>query len=307
MLLTTRHSGEAVIGLYTSGDLYEWTAQAPLYSEASPLNLEVPEFLLLESEGYLIYSDQRDESRQVRHLVHNAGTDAWEYPEYDALDGHAFYAARSAGPDSDRVLFGWVPHKFGYANSGVLRWGGDVVAHQVHKADDGTLAVSLPEKIKQTVTTASDWTPILEEGSVQINEATVTLGADSNFATASVNGVTRISAGLSGYTEGSAFGVQFVNSETDVRAFVEIDTQSETVSFFFKGDQNNPQVPRVTAPLTGAGSISIELLIDTDLEYGVLYVNDYRALTFRIYELKDYSVGFYSEDGLVISDMVRFE
>lgn len=44
-------------------------ARRALYSEASQLNLEVPDLFSEGGDWFLLYFDQRDNSRQVRYLT----------------------------------------------------------------------------------------------------------------------------------------------------------------------------------------------------------------------------------------------
>ncbi|UYN98954.1 MAG: hypothetical protein KIT02_13585 [Devosia sp.] len=137
MLLTTRQAGDAAIGLYTSDDLGVWTPADPLYVEASPLNLEVPDLFSEGDYWFLLYSDQREEARQVRYLTAAQSGGPYAYGPYDALDGRAFYAGKSAGAGEQRLLFGWVAHKSLRKDAMSLVWGGDLVVHGLRRTADG--------------------------------------------------------------------------------------------------------------------------------------------------------------------------
>jgi len=306
LLITTRYESKAAIGLYTSDDLQVWDARSPLYVEESPLNLEVPEMLTLDGEDYLLYSDQRDESRQVRHLVDNHN-DGWEYPEYDALDGRAFYAARTAGPENEKILFGWVPHKYGLSNTGDHRWGGDIVTHQIITSLDGGLSVSLPNSLAEQIDNPLDWQPTWESGDVSVEGTSISLSDNSALVGDRISGIRRLTATLTGYTEGAPFGIQFRNEDTGVESFIEFDVLNESVGFFFTGDQENPESPSVSSPLSGEDSVQVELWLNPELDYGVIYINDHRALTFRFYEMDSYGFGFYATDGLEVKSLEVFE
>ena len=147
MLLTTRHEGQAAIGLYTSPDLSGWEAAPPIFVEDSPLNLEVPDLFSEAGEWFLLYSDQRDGSRQVRYLTAADSAGPYAYGAYDALDGRGFYAGKSAGTGDERLLFGWVAHKNLRKDGMSFVWGGDLIAHALRRSESGALAVSLPAGI----------------------------------------------------------------------------------------------------------------------------------------------------------------
>lgn len=306
MLLTSRYNSQAAIALYTSPDLDTWTAEAPLYQEDSNLNLEVPDLLQLAGDEYLIYSDQRDDSRQVRHLVSD-GSGGWEYPAFDALDGRGYYAGRSAGPENSKLLFGWVPHKSGTVDSGRSRWGGDLVVHQLGKTETEELAVSLPEMIRTETSTAVALNVASSGEGASFDSGNVSLVGDTSVMFESVSQLTRIELAIDQFPADEAFGLAFKDPNNGRTAQVEFDVSEDEVRFSLDGVRENPLDPAVLAPLVEGESINLELLLDPVLEYGVVYINDFRALTFRFYELDQYDIGLYSKAGLTATSVQRFE
>lgn len=312
MLLTSRYSDQtssdqAAIGLYTSPDLDQWQAQAPLYTENSPLNLEVPDLLSLDGGEYLIYSDQRDASRQVRHLVPDAAGTGWEYPAFDALDGKGFYAGRTAGPATEKLLFGWVPHKLGRTDAGLSRWGGDIVAHQLKTNSTGELVVQLPDKLTTGLaapaTTTIDW----QRGDVSASGNNVTITGDGAFTQEPATDVVRLHMQLTQLPTNSHFGLQFRDPVTEKMAEVNFDPVNNRVGFHFENGEQNPQAPWVGVPLDQWSTIDLDVVLHPVLEYGVVYINDYRALTFRFYGLENYSVGVFSLSGIEVNALERFQ
>ncbi|NHN36341.1 hypothetical protein G8764_03445 [Pseudomaricurvus alcaniphilus] len=241
MLLTSRYAGEAAIALYTSTDLSTWVAADPLYTENSNLNLEVPDYFNLGEEGdltpFLVYSDQRDGSRQVKYLSENFGV--WSIPENDALDGKYFYAGRTAGDDSERLMFGWVADRNTRDDSGTLGFGGDLIAHQLTKSATGELKVSLPEKIRAGLQTVADTAMVSKSGDVTGDAPVIDLGANSSFALAAANEVNRLELEVSSSTAEAVFGIQFtriVEKEGEMveeRVAIQIDAQDDEAEFFF--------------------------------------------------------------------------
>ncbi len=306
MLLTSRYNDQAAIALYTSTDLNSWQPQAPLYTEASPLNLEVPDLLRLDSGEFLIYSDQRDASRQVRHLVPDTAGTGWVYPAYDALDGKGFYAGRTAGPATEKLLFGWVPHKLGRTDAGLSRWGGDLVVHQLKTNDLGDLVVQLPAKLEAGLATPASASVDWQSGNVTDNGSSLTITGDGAFTRGPVNGVTRIQMQLTQMPIDANFGLQFRDPATEQTAFITFDPVNNHVGFHFENDVNNPQAPWVEVPLDQWSTIELDVVLNPDLEYGVVYINNYRALTFRFYGLEKYSAGVFSRSGLQVDLLERF-
>lgn len=306
MLLTSRYNGEAAIARYTSDDLQDWTAEAPLYQESSELNLEVPDLLRYPDSEFLVYSDQRNDARQVRHLVPD-GAGGWTYPAHEALDGRGFYAGRSAGPEADKLLFGWVPHKLGRVDSGVFRWGGDLVTHEVYVNASDDLAVKLPDALVAALASEKATEPNWQSGSVTVDGDTLTLQGDSAFTLAPATELTRLSLTLNSVPASGDFGVYFRDSEGAKQAFVALNAETGQARFALDATAGNPNDPVVSLPLEAGESVAFDILLDPVKEYGVVYVNDFRALTFRFYELEDYDIGLYSRSGLAVTALSRFE
>lgn len=296
MLLTSRYASQAAIGLYTSDDLSEWTPQAPLYTENSPLNLEVPDYFSLDGMPFIVYSDQREESRQVKYLM--PGGASWTRPDYEALDGRAYYAARSAGPAGERLLFGWVAHNDGRTDEGSPEWGGNLVVHQLGQVD-GQLAVSLPQRLRDGLAAAQSTEPAWTEGGVGGGGGgSLTLDAGAAFTLDAFGNRNRLSFGASSGNAESVFGIRLRPVvEGGVDAYVEIDAANDRAEFYFDGEKGRASNPVVNVPLDLVQGVDIEVMLDPTAGVGTVYMNGFRALSFRLYALADYQVGVYAASG----------
>jgi sucrose-6-phosphate hydrolase SacC (GH32 family) len=305
MLITSRYQSQAAIGLYTSDDLNSWAPAAPLYTEVSPLNLEVPDYFYIEQIPFIVYSDQHDNARQVKYLQQFG--DEWVKPAYEALDGKAFYAARTAGSADERLLFGWVAHKNGRNNSGEPVWGGDLMVHQVHKLENGELVVALPEKLRTGLATPVELALVSSEGDVTDNVTSIDLAANARFNWAESALKNRFSMHVTSSDAGASFGIHLRHAESGALAFINIDAANDRASFYLEGDAANPDNPVVSLPLNALDGIDMEVLLDPAAGVGAVYINNYRALSFRLYGLKEYQVGVYSgAESISVSDLARF-
>lgn len=280
MLLTTRRNGQAVIGLYTSPDLDRWTAALPLYAEASPLNLEVPDMFREEGEWFLLYSDQRDASRQTRYLKAALSAGPYAYAPYDALDGRGFYAGKTAGTGANRLLFGWIAHRRGRSDDAEFEWGGDLVAHAVRRTSDGMLAVDIAGPVARQFTTMV---------------RRLSLGTPSADA---VTKGTLVTADMT-VRAGDRFGVRFAGSGVG-GATMEIDQTGGKARFVVGG--RTIDAPAVEFPASTDGRYHLDLLLDPRQGFGVLYINRFRALSFRYYDLRGTVPTFYADGGFVSLD-----
>ncbi|WP_342249158.1 hypothetical protein [Sphingomonas sp. OTU376] len=280
LLITTRKNGQAAIGRYTSSDLDHWTAAPPLYTETSPLNLEVPDFFREGSDWFLLFSDQRDAARQTRYLKAASSSGPFAYGPFDALDGRGFYAGKTAGTGADRLLFGWVASRRDRRDDTELVWGGDLVAHAIRRTDSGALAVDIAAPLAQQFVTT-----------------TRRLSPGAPVADPVVQG-SRIMVDLS-VRPGDKFGFRFTrNGAAD--AVAEIDSASQQASFVIGGRSGD--APRVAIPSSADGRYHLELLLDPRQGFGILYINHFRALSFRYYGLSGTVPTAYAEGGLITLD-----
>jgi hypothetical protein len=223
------------------------------------------------------------------------------------LDGKAFYAARTAGNQDERLLFGWVSHKQGRSDTGVSIWGGDLMVHQLHKMDDGQLAVSLPEKYRTGLSAAQAADIVWTRGAVAGAEESVTLAANSAFTLASSTQKNRLAFSVKSENEHAQFGIELRNPATNQRVVIAVDAANDLAKYYREGDAANPDNPVVAVPLDITEGINIEVLLDSQAGVGAVYFNNYRALSFRLYGLPEYEVGVYSgADAIAVTDLERF-
>ncbi|EJL36950.1 beta-fructosidase, levanase/invertase [Caulobacter sp. AP07] len=275
MLLATRHESKAAIGLYTSPDLARWTAAPPLYAEASPLNLEVPDLFPEGGDWFLLYSDQR-QARQVRYLTATHGAGGYAYGPYDALDGRGFYAGKSAGTGESRLLFGWVAHKSQRQDAMDFVWGGDLVAHAVRRTGPGTLAVSLPGDIARQFDTER----------ATLSPTALEIGAADRAL--------RVRADLR-VKPGQRLGVAFNETASGRASTIVLDTAKGEAAFLYDGDPAH--APRVAFPPDADGRYTFDLVVDPRLGLGVIYINDFRALSFRYYRVGETTLSLFADGG----------
>ncbi|MDZ4079719.1 MULTISPECIES: glycoside hydrolase family 32 protein [Hydrocarboniphaga] len=308
MLITTRHSSQAAIGLYTSTNLSNWSAEPPLYIEASPLNFEVADQFTLGDTPYIVYSDQRDASRQVKYLQQSGAN--WIKPSFDALDGKWFYAARSAGTAGERLLFGWVPHTVGRVDHAGPDFGGSLMVHQVASLGSGALAVSMPQRIRDGLAAIQPIAMEWSAGGVSAIGTTVNMEANSAFTLAELGVKNRMAFKVTSANAGSTFGIQLrreISGQPDERAFLKIDASADKAEFYFQGEEGAASNPKVAVPLDSSDGIDIEVLLDPVAGVGAVYLNRNRALSFRLYALANYQVGLFSNaDGLTVTDLSRY-
>jgi beta-fructofuranosidase len=162
MLLAARtrssYSRGGCVGLCVSNDLQHWQAKPPIYAPNLYLSApECPDLFQIGDWWYLVYSTYTD--RFVTQYRMSRSVDGpWIAPTEAALDGRAFYAAKTGSDGEKRFLFGWNPTRTenvfewnppGYAGKdfNTWDWGGHLVVHEIVQATDGTLQVRLPDRV----------------------------------------------------------------------------------------------------------------------------------------------------------------
>ena len=153
MLLAARLTGASeknggCVGLCTSDDLVHWEAKQPFFNPESYMTHECPDLFRMGDKWYLVYSTFSE-----KFVTHYRCADTihgpWIAPVEDTFDGRAFYAAKTAMVDDERMAFAWVPTKRGDNDFGQYEWGGTLIAHKVQRQPDGRLTVRPPKALEK--------------------------------------------------------------------------------------------------------------------------------------------------------------
>jgi hypothetical protein len=65
--------------------------------------------------------------------------------------------------------------------------------------------------------------------------------------------------------------------------------------------------PSVNLPLDATTGINLDIYMNPNLGVGSVYINNYRALSFRLYDLKLNHVGVFTQDSAInISNLKRY-
>ncbi|WP_104088698.1 glycoside hydrolase family 32 protein [Arthrobacter sp. GMC3] len=154
MLITARHAqGPArrrgVIAQCTSSDLENWKPAPPFWDPRRYIAHECPEVFQWGDWWYLVYSEF-SEAFTTRYRMARSLAGPWIAPEYDSLDGRAFYAAKSAARDGRRFFFGWIASREGGNDDGAWQWAGTMSVLEAEQREDGTLAFHPAHELRDT-------------------------------------------------------------------------------------------------------------------------------------------------------------
>ncbi len=154
MLITARHNSgperrRGVIAQCTSTDLAHWEPVEPFWDPRRYIAHECPEVFQWGDWWYLVYSEFSD-AFTTRYRMSRTLNGPWIVPEYDTLDGRAYYASKSAARDGRRFFFGWIASKEESRDEGAWQWAGTLSVLEAEQKADGTLAFHPPEEFRST-------------------------------------------------------------------------------------------------------------------------------------------------------------
>jgi beta-fructofuranosidase len=152
MLIAARHTSgpdrrRGVIAQCVSRDLQHWSPTEPFWDPRRYVMHECPEVFQMGDWWYLVYSEF-SEAFTTRYRMSRSATGPWTVPQYDSLDGRAYYAAKSAERDGRRLFFGWIATREGDTDAGAWQWAGTLSVLEAVQQSDGTLGFRvLPELV----------------------------------------------------------------------------------------------------------------------------------------------------------------
>ncbi len=135
------------IALMTSPDLRKWQVQPPFWAPRLYYTHECPDLFRWGEHWVLVYSTFSE--RQVTHYrLSKSLAGPWLAPENDTFDGRAFYAAKTAGDEERRFVFGWNPTREGESDAGPWQWAGSMVVHEIRELGAEGFAVVPPPAVE---------------------------------------------------------------------------------------------------------------------------------------------------------------
>ena len=169
----------------TSTDLSDWRVEDPFWSPGLYITHECPELFRMGDHWYLTFSEF-SERFVSRYRIGASPDGPWLRPTDDTIDGRAFYAPRTASDGPRRYAFGWIATKEGETDAGPWQWAGSMAIHELSERPDGSLAVSLPESIRESFDPPREPSLSPLVGSWVIDGRATRVNAEGTFALARV-------------------------------------------------------------------------------------------------------------------------
>lgn len=330
MLLAARvndsHSQTGCVGLCVSRDLKTWEYRQPeYYPRRFNGACECPDIFTMGQWEYLVFSSYTT-LFGTYYVKRKIGTSQWRLPRNHRLDSRGFYAAKTAGFDSERYLFGWLPTKdeniFGFwpdrfsgKDFRTWDWGGSMVVHQMRQLPDGDLGLALPKSRREYFTRAvpqtvgkrtPGWveTPNgLRTDSEGVQEMALLNPLPENcFLRAEIRTETARQCGL------------ILNTGEDFGKGYYLCLEPEAGRLIFRswlrmyedGGKTFPYDVELEVPVRRPGKGRYRLALLREGTAATVYVNDEAALSFRMYDLTTGNLGIFSLGKAEFSDIEVF-
>lgn len=227
MLVTARHDSgperrRGVIAQFVSRDLVDWTPIDPFWDPRRYIAHECPDVFQWGDWWYLVYSEF-SERFSTRYRIAPSPDGPWRVPEFDSVDGRAFYASKSVQREGRRFFTGWIATRAEGSDDGAWQWAGDMSVLEAHQGPSGDLCFSLPQELLDSFT---------EVAPLQL------VSADAPGTTSAQGGTLRMDCpdGYSAATSSSQAGAQFL-----ARFTVDIDADTTEVGVLLRSSADGDQ------------------------------------------------------------------
>jgi len=317
LICATANSGpvskRGCIGLATSRDLERWEVHPPFYAPNFSGPMECPDLFELDGHAYLLFSEFTEGMQTHYRIADHLGA-SWRTPALDTFDGKRFYAAKTAGTDSHRYVFGWIPTREGESEEGKWQWGGHLaIPHELLVSSDGNLRVRCPKELmgafKFSGLTGGQ---IISHafGKWDLDDKGIRGERRDGLAYAILDDLKGdyVLAGEVAFEPGaSAFGL-LVRTEADFSAGYVIRFEPQLGRVVFDRFPRAGDVPALVErplPMEPSRPIPFALFVDTSIVEA--FIDERIALSCRAYEHYDSPAGFFVMEGAVRFSKLRVE
>jgi beta-fructofuranosidase len=330
MLLAARvnddHSQTGCVGLCVSKDLKTWEYRQPeYYPRRFNGACECPDIFTMGNWEYLVFSSYTTLFGNY-YVKRKVGTTQWQLPRNHRLDSRGFYAAKTAGFDKERYLFGWLPTKddniFGFwpdkfpgQDYRTWDWGGSLVIHQMQQLPDGDLGLCMPESrrshfavpVKNQVLKLTPGWQQTEEGLQAVSDSSQAMAL---FQELPENFCLRVNIRM----ESARQCGLILNAAEDFGKGYYLCLEPENKRLVFRswlrlyedGGKTFPYDVELEVPVRTPEDGLYKLEVLREGTAAVAYVNDEAALSFRMYDVPAGHLGLFSLGSAEFSDLALY-
>jgi beta-fructofuranosidase len=314
----SQYNRNGCAGLCVSSDLRTWQTRPPLFAPDLYISaLECPDLFRMGEWWYLVYSTYNDRFA-THYRMSRSPSGPWNTPKVDTFDGRAYYAAKTCTDGNRRFLFGWNPTRtentyhwnppaYDGKDFNTWDWGGNLIVHQIEQQADGTLTVLLPESVANIFQQSESIELQADLGMWKRVSGGYSVSSPNGFACAISE--TLPSSCLVSVTMQYISGTQRLgaiiraNQSLDKGYFFQIEPHRNRIVFkpSVFTDEHGGKIPPhevdLERPLALSSDqvISIKFVIDGSI--CEVYIDEQVAMSTRIYDLEDGSLGLYVVNG----------
>lgn len=303
MLLAARKTSgpdrnRGLVACAASTDLVNWRVREPVWEPDAYYTHECPDLFQIGDRKYFIWSEFSDRFR-TRYRMADSLDGPWCRPLDDQFDDRAYYAAKTAGTESERYLFGWLPTREHERDNGNWQWGGNLVVHELRQRADGSLSVRPPATVIEAFTENVPAKPVSRLGAWNVDEQTLTTDATGRFSVATLGAMPDeclISCEVTGEQHGD-LGLLFrVGDELEHGYMLRIEPSRGRIAFD-RWPRPSMEYPfLVERPLSLESDELVKLRVLVDGTGIVAYANDEVALSCRMYEFRTGATGVFATE-----------
>lgn len=307
-----RHTQTGCVGLCVSKDLSHWEYRQPAYYPRRFNGAcECPDIFTMGDWEYLVFSSYTT-LFGVYYVKRPIGEAQWQLPKNHRLDCRAFYAAKTAGHDSERYLFGWNPTKeeniFGFwpdrleaQDYRTWDWGGNMIVHQMVPQPDGDLGLALPESIRSCFSRKTENTPQPITDGWKITENTFSAldsSAQNMLLMQKLPETAYLTVTIRPEDARQAGVILHADEEMGRGYYLYVEPDSHRLVFrswlrmYEEGGKTFPYDTELEVPVRPAEAYRLEVILQGSA--ATSYVNQEAALSFRMCDLQQRSAGLFS-------------
>ena len=283
----------------TSKDLKDWKLQEPIYAPSLYFTHECPDMFKIGDWWYLIFSEFTGDM-VTRYQMSKSSKGPWITPKDDKFDTRAYYAAKTASDGHKRYLFGWLATRAADVNNGNWQWGGCLVVHELYQREDGTLAIHVPDTVKDAFKTPIDFTPksIIGNWTIDANNYSINTknAAICKLKPLELQECCIIECDITLKEDSVSCGVIFCNEdgsdyfnfklEPFKNRFI-IDNRPEPTNAVFSAER--------MANIKYNEKNNLKIIIQGSCI--IAYLNNETVMSWRIYRNANYDIALYANDG----------
>lgn len=309
MLAGARKPGKngGFLAKFTSTDLKQWEIQEPFYDQEELYFLECPDVFQINDWYYLLFSwNNVTYYRMARSLE-----GPWETPETDTFDGNAFYAAKTVEYQGTRYLFGFVDRKKDGNDSLDYTWAGSICPYELVQQENGTLGVSMPHQYQEEYFTKELTLPDGKAvGSAKQDRNTVILDAADDiagmdFQTLPETMLLTCKVTLEENVKGAGFAFGREDDFTEAKGIL-LDLENNCIHYDrCSVREMQKSQPENTCPFPFREGETVDVKVVVENEVIVVYLDDKKALSNRIYQSQGKGWGIFALQGKAVFSDIR--